>query len=70
MSMHKENCDRCHQSNKGVTIMSMYNYDIICMDCKSAEKKRDDYKKAVDADVSEIKKGNYNYEGIGLNDKS
>lgn len=50
--------------------MSMYNYEIICMDCKSAEKKRDDYKKAVDTEMAEIKKGNYNYEGIGLNDKS
>jgi len=45
--------------------MSMYNEDVICMSCKESEKKRDDYKKAVDADIAEIKKGNYNYEGIG-----
>jgi hypothetical protein len=55
--------------NKGVTIMSMYNYDIICMDCKSAEKKRSDYKQAVDTDMAEIKKGNYNFEGIGMKDR-
>lgn len=50
--------------------MSMYNEEVICMSCKDAEKKRDDYKKAVDTEMAEIKKGNYNYEGIGLNDKS
>jgi hypothetical protein len=48
----------------------MYNEEVICMSCKDAEKKRSDYKQAHDADVAEIKKGNYNYEGIGLNDKS
>lgn len=65
MSMYRENCDRCHQSTNGVTTMSMYNEDVICMSCKDAEKKRDDYKQAVDADIAEIKKGNYNFEGIG-----
>jgi hypothetical protein len=39
------------------------------MTCKESEKKRDDYKKAVEADIAEIKKGNYNYEGIGYNDE-
>jgi len=65
MSMYRENCDRCHQSTNGVTIMSMYNEDVICMSCKESEKKRDDYKKAVDADVEQIKNGNYNFKGIG-----
>ncbi|MEY4571501.1 MAG: hypothetical protein RLZ10_712 [Bacteroidota bacterium] len=69
MSMYRENCDRCHQPTNGRTIMSMYNEDIICMTCKESEKKRDDYKKAVEADIAEIKKGNYNYEGIGYNDE-
>jgi len=69
MSMYRENCERCHQPTNGVTIMSMYNEDIICMSCKNAEKKRSDYQQAQDADIAEIKKGNYNYEGIGLNEK-
>lgn len=49
--------------------MSMYNEDVICMSCKDAEKKRDDYKQASDADIAEIKKGNYNFEGIGMKDR-
>ena len=67
-SMYRENCDRCGHKTNGVTIMSMYNEDVICMSCKDAEKKKDDYKKAVDADIAEIKKGNYNFKGIGYKD--
>lgn len=66
--MHKENCDRCHKPTNGITTMSMFNEDIICMECKDKERKRDDYDKAVKADIDEIKKGNYNFKGIGLND--
>lgn len=58
-------CDRCHGSlDKGRT-MSMYNEDCICMTCKAAERSRSDYKTAQDADIAEIKKGNYNFKGIG-----
>lgn len=64
--MHRDNCDRCHKPTNGVTTMSMYNEDIICMPCKDAERKRDDYKKASDADNAEIKNGNFNFKGIGL----
>ena len=68
MSMYRENCDRCGQKTNGVTIMSMYNEDIICMTCKENERKRADYKDAQDADIAEIKNGNYNFKGIGLKD--
>lgn len=63
---NKTHCDRC---GKKLTsrIMSMYNTDCICLDCKDEEMKRDDYKKALDSDIAEIKKGNYNFNGIGLN---
>jgi hypothetical protein len=36
------------------------------MDCKKEEKENPRYAEAVEADVQEIKKGNYNFEGIGL----
>lgn len=49
-----------------MTIMSMFNTQIICMKCKGAERQRPDYNDAVAADVAEIKKGNLNFEGIGL----
>jgi hypothetical protein len=45
--------------------MSMFNTDIICMDCKSKERKRPEYKAAVDADCDAIRAGNYNFKGIG-----
>lgn len=65
MTMYRENCERCNKPTNGTTIMSMYNEDIICMDCKDRERKREDYKDALDADNAEIKKGNYNFKGIG-----
>ena len=64
--MNQENCDRCGQPTNGMTIMSMFNTQIICIKCKGAERQRPDYNDAVAADVAEIKKGNYNFEGIGL----
>jgi reverse gyrase len=63
--LYKENCDRCGGSLAKGRIMSMYNKDIICDNCKDEEMKRDDYKEACDADHEQIKKGNYNFEGIG-----
>ena len=58
-------CDRCHQPLNGMRTLSMYNNDCICMDCKDKERQRADYGKAVEADHAEIKKGNFNFEGIG-----
>ena len=46
--------------------MSMYNNDCICLDCKRRETERADYKTASAADADAIKKGNFNYPGIGL----
>jgi len=67
-SMNKDICDRCGGDTNGHTIMSMYNEDVICMRCKDKEKQRDDYSVATDADNKEIKKGNYNFKGIGYNE--
>ncbi len=61
----KKSCDRCGASLENQTrIMSMFNMDVLCLKCKEAETKRPDYKQAVEADIKEIKKGNYNYPGI------
>lgn len=62
----QKHCDRCGGSLQGGRTMSMFNEDCICMKCKDEETKRADYKKAVAADHAEIKKGNYNFKGIGL----
>lgn len=62
-------CDRCGGSLSDGRTMSMYNEDCICMKCKDAERKRSDYKTAFDADLEAVKKGNYNFPGIGKNYK-
>jgi len=58
---------RCHRCGEETSmhIMSMYSTALICMECKDKEDGRSDYKDAVDADVAEIKKGNFNFKGIG-----
>lgn len=58
-------CDRCGKELGFSRIMSMYNTDVLCMECKNKERHRSDYKKAQDADVAAIKSGNYNFAGIG-----
>lgn len=58
-------CDRCGGSLEGGRIMSMFNEQCICMSCKDKETKEPEYKKAVEADQEEIRKGNYNFKGIG-----
>ena len=60
----QKTCDLCGGSLVGGRIMSMFNEDCLCMNCKEKETKESDYKKAVEADHEEIKKGNYNYKGI------
>lgn len=60
-------CDRCGGTLENGRIMSMFNTDCLCMACKEKERQHPDYKKAQEADISEIKKGNYNFEGIGFN---
>ena len=61
----QETCDRCGGSLKDGRIMSMYNTDCICMSCKEKERQRSDYLEAVQADHDQIRKGNYNFAGIG-----
>lgn len=62
----QKHCDRCYGPLTGGRTMSMFNEDCICMKCAEEERKRSDYKKAVQADIEEVKKGNYNFKGIGL----
>lgn len=59
-------CDRCGGSLAGGRTMSMYNEDCICMTCKAEERKRKDYTIAQEAEMTEVKKGNYNFKGIGF----
>ena len=49
----KQVCDRCGTSLAEGRIMSMYNKDCICMKCKEEERKRPDYREAVQKDIEE-----------------
>jgi hypothetical protein len=60
----QKTCDRCHKSLEGGRIMSKFNMDCICMACSDAESLDKDYRKAVDADIAQIRQGNYNYKGL------
>ena len=62
----QKTCDRCGNSLDGGRTMSMFNTDCICMECKKKETLRTDYKDAQEADMAEIRNGNYNFKGIGF----
>jgi len=57
-------CQRCKKQTI-VTIMSMFNTDIICMDCEDKEKNHPDYEKAVAAEMASVRRGDVNFSGIG-----
>ena len=59
-------CDRCGKSLDDGRIMSMFNTDVLCMDCKKKEAERNDYREAVDAVRAAEMSGNRNFKGIGL----
>ena len=60
-------CDRCFKKPTGV-IMSFFNEDMCCLDCIDKEKAHPDYRKARDAELKELRKGNRNFPGIGKPD--
>ena len=57
-------CDRCNSLVNGHT-MSMFNTETICLPCARIEEVHPKYKEALKADLAEIRKGNYNFRGIG-----
>ena len=60
----QKNCDRCKNHLRNGRTMSAFNTQCICMECAEKERTDPEYKKAKDAEIDEIKKGNYNYKGI------
>ena len=59
-----ERCDRCH-AKLTARIMSMYNDDVLCPECQEKEAQRSDYLEALQADCDAIKRGDFNFPGIG-----
>lgn len=59
----QKTCSRCHKELTS-RIMSRFNEDVICIDCSEKEKEHPLYKDAVEAELAEVKLGNYNYKGL------
>ena len=49
-----------------VTIMSFFNTQIICLSCADAERKLPRFQSAHDAEVAACQRGDFNFNGIGL----
>jgi hypothetical protein len=64
--MNVKNCERCKTPTNGISIMSMFNTQVICIPCKEEEKENPRYAEAVDAERKAVSKGDYNFRGIGL----
>ena len=59
-------CVRCGKETT-TTIMSMFNTDIICMECKEKERHLPGYEAAREEERRQVLAGNYNFKGVGLN---
>ena len=57
-------CQRCYEQTL-VHTMSMFNVDMICMDCAKKERAHYKYEEARREEAEEVRRGNYNFRGIG-----
>ncbi len=60
----KTYCPRCKKVTN-VFQMSIFNEDMLCVDCLATEKHRPDYEAAKKAEHDAVMAGNYNFPGIG-----
>jgi 7-cyano-7-deazaguanine synthase in queuosine biosynthesis len=58
-------CERC-QSETKVHTVSYFNTQAICGRCEKIEQRHPTYPAAKKAEMTQVIKGNYNYEGVGL----
>ena len=67
MNAFPTHCERCGADlSKIGSIMSKFNQDTICMNCKDLERAHPDYAKADAAEVAAVQRGEMNFPGIGL----
>ena len=58
-------CDRCGGSLEAGRMMSRFNEETLCMKCIEEERKQPDYEKAAAAELEAVRRGDYNFPGIG-----
>ena len=63
------NCQRCYKPTDGYT-MSMFDVALICFNCRDGEKNHPDYLQAVEAENDAVKRGEFNFPGIGYEKRS
>jgi hypothetical protein len=58
-------CDRCHTEAKA-TIVSKFNTDVICPDCKDDETQAPGHAHAAEVEEAHVRSGDYSFAGVGL----
>jgi len=58
-------CQRCG-AKAYTSICSMFNTEQLCLECSQREQAHPDYEKAAEAESQAVRRGDYNYPGIGL----
>lgn len=57
-------CERC-EAESLATMMSKFNTETICIDCKDREREHPQYAEADRAEMVAVRSGNMNFPGIG-----
>jgi len=57
-------CNRCGSVPFSLT-MSRFNTDMICMKCEARERAHPKYAEAAEAELRQVRAGNYDYAGVG-----
>ena len=61
-NMNVKNCNRCSGETKGKTILSIFNEQVICLECKETEKKHPKYEQKINPKPKKgFSKNKYNY---------
>lgn len=57
----------CHRCGKETLshITSMFNMDDLCMNCKAEEEQHPDYEEAKRIELAAVKRGDFNFPGVG-----
>lgn len=58
-------CDRCSRETFVMT-GSMFNTEMICLDCKRLEEQHPGYEQAREIESAAVRRGDFNYPGVGL----
>jgi len=57
-------CPRCRRFTD-VTLMSTFNTDLLCLDCKDREERHPDYEAARKAEAEAARRGVFDFPGVG-----